>query len=148
MGEAREVMDRQTDASWSGDRAGVAACYADDAVLTAPDAGELTGKDAIVEWVFSLDEAFPDGGYESLAKYEDGDTAIDEGFLTGTNTGPLRLPTGQEIPPTGRSIRVRVCDVARVRGGLIRTHRFYFDNEEFARQLGLSEDQTGVGAPD
>jgi len=138
MGKAREVMDRVTAAGQAGDHEALAACYAENAVVVAPDAGELRGREAIVEWAFSLDEAFPDGGYESAAKYEDGDTAIDEGYLNGTHTGPLRLPTGDEVPATGRSIHVRVCDIARVEGGLIVAHHYYFDNDEFAQQLGLA----------
>lgn len=137
MGEAREVMDRVTAASQAGDREAVGACYAEDAVAITADVGEIRGRDAIVEWTFSLEEGFPDGGYESVAKYEDGNTAIDEGFLTGTHTGPLRVPNGDTIPPTGRSIRVRACDIARVEGGVITSHHFYFSNDEFAQQLGL-----------
>ncbi len=137
MGEAREVMDRVTAASRANDRVAVAACYAEDAVAVTPDMGEIRGRDAIVEWYFSLHDAFPDNGYESAAKYEDGNTAIDEGYLVGTHTGPLELPSGDVVPPTGRSIRVRSCDLARVEGGVITRHHFYFDNGEFARQLGL-----------
>jgi hypothetical protein len=32
---------------------------------------------------------------------------------------------------------VRSCDIARVEGGLITTHHFYFDQMEFLGQLGL-----------
>ena len=63
--------------------------------------------------------------------------AIDEGFLAGTNTGPPPLPSGESLPPTGKSIRVRSCDIAHVEGGLITTHHFYFDQMEFLGQLGL-----------
>ena len=63
--------------------------------------------------------------------------AIDEGIIVGTHTGPLNLPTGESLPPSGREVRVRSCDVARVENGEITSHHFYFDQMEFLGQLGL-----------
>jgi ketosteroid isomerase-like protein len=138
MGEARTVMDRATAAMEANDTDAAAACYAEDAVAVTPDSGEIRGRDAIIRWLLVWGEAFPDGGYESSGRYEDGNAAIDEGYLTGKHTGPLRTPTGETIPPTGREVRVRSCDIARVEGGVITSHHFYFDSEEFTRQLGLA----------
>ncbi|WP_426939533.1 ester cyclase [Pseudarthrobacter sp. S3] len=59
------------------------------------------------------------------------------GSVTGTNTGPLPLPSGESLPATGKSIRVRSCDVAHVEAGLIKQHAFYFDQMELMAQLGL-----------
>ncbi|WP_210505733.1 ester cyclase [Naasia sp. SYSU D00057] len=137
MGIAREVADRATAALEANDLEAVRACYAEDAVAVTPDSGELRGRDAVVRWLSVWGEAFPDGGYESSAQYEDGNVAIDEGYLTGVHTGPLRTPSGDSIPPTGRSVRVRSCDIAVVEGGVITRHHFYFDSEDFTRQLGL-----------
>ena len=68
------------------------------------------------------------------------DTAIDEGYFTGTNSGgPIETSDGQSIPATGKQIRVRECDVATVKDGVITNHRFYFDQMEFLSQLGLAE---------
>jgi ketosteroid isomerase-like protein len=47
------------------------------------------------------------------------------------------MPSGESIPPTGKQIRVRDCDVATVEGGLVTSHNFYFDQMEFRGQLGL-----------
>jgi hypothetical protein len=63
--------------------------------------------------------------------------AIDEGYIIGSNTGPLPGPSGGSIPATGRQVRVRSCDVVTVKGGLITQHRFYYDQMEFLDQLGL-----------
>ncbi|TQJ58089.1 SnoaL-like polyketide cyclase [Arthrobacter sp. SLBN-83] len=59
------------------------------------------------------------------------------GFVAGTNTGQLGLPTGGILPPTGKQVRVRSCDVARVEAGVITTHHAYFDQMELLGQLGL-----------
>lgn len=140
MGEAREVMDRLTAAATAGDAAAVAACYAVDAVAVTPDAGEVVGREAISSYMLGLAEAFPDMAYEYAQKHEVGNVAIDEGYVTGTNTGPLAVRPGESLPPTGKQIRMRSCDFAEVEGGLITSHRLYFDQMDFLGQLGLLPD--------
>jgi predicted ester cyclase len=137
MGQARDVLDRLTSAAMARDRETQASCYAADAVAFTPEEGELVGPEAISNYLSQFGESFPDISYEYVQKYEAGNVAIDEGFVVGTNTGPLPLPSGESLPPTGKSIRVRSCDIANVEGGLITTHHFYFDQMEFLGQLGL-----------
>ncbi|QDG66028.1 nuclear transport factor 2 family protein [Pseudarthrobacter sp. NIBRBAC000502772] len=137
MGQAREVMDRLTTAMTAKDKETLANCYSADAVAFTPDEGELTGRDAITKYFFKFWEAIPDVRYEYTDKHEAGEVAIDEGFVAGTNTGPLSLPTGESLPASGKELRVRSCDVARVEGGEITSHHFYFDQLEFLGQLGL-----------
>jgi ketosteroid isomerase-like protein len=138
MGEAREVMDRVTAAMEHNDLEAARALYASDAVAETPDEGTLRGADAIAGWLVKFAEAFPDAKYEQTNGFEIGDTAVDEGYFTGTNTGPLPMPDGQSVPATGKAIRVRACDLATVKDGAITSHRFYFDQVDFLGQLGLA----------
>ncbi len=138
MGEARAIMDRATEAAFSGNVEGLRECYADDATAITPDAGELRGRDEIVRWISQFTEALPDARWESVFKHEAGDTAIDEGYVVGTNTGPLEMTTGETLPPTGQQVRVRGVDAATVHDGRITNHRFYYDQMEFLAQLGLA----------
>lgn len=137
MGQAREVMDRLTTAMDEKDRETLARCYAANAVAYTPDEGELTGRDAITEYLFHFWEAMPDVRYEHSESHEAGNVAIDEGFVVGTNTGPIRLHSGETLPATGKQVRVRSCDIAKVEAGEITSHHFYFDEMEFLGQLGL-----------
>ena len=137
MGEAREAMDRVTAATNSRDATAVGNCYAEDAVVVTPDQGEIRGRESIVAYMLQLHDAFPDASYEYAGKFEDGSTAIDVGYLTGTHTGPLQLESGDMLEPTGRRLRVRSCDIAEVANGVITRHRIYFSPAEFAEQLGL-----------
>jgi steroid delta-isomerase-like uncharacterized protein len=141
MGEARDVMDRMTEAVFSRDVERLKELYAEDAVAETPDQGTVTGREAAVAWSMEFLEAFPDAKYESGQEHEAGDTAIDEGFMVATNTGPLKMPDGSEIPPTGKSVRLRACDFATVQNGQIISHRFYFDQMDFLTQLGLAPEQ-------
>jgi steroid delta-isomerase-like uncharacterized protein len=138
MGEARELMDRLTEAATGGDVDALAEIYADDARLVTPDQGELEGRAAVVAYMSQFVQAFPDGKFEPLNKLEVGNTAIDEGWFVGTHTGPLETPDGETIPATGKAVRVRSCDLATVENGRITSHRFYFDQLEFLGQLGLA----------
>ncbi|MET9758761.1 nuclear transport factor 2 family protein [Streptomyces sp. NPDC006372] len=138
MGEAREVMDRLTDALTShADLKTIGELYAEDAVAFTPDEGELHGRDDIVEYWRGMTEAVPEATFQSLHSYEVGDTAIDEGIFSGRNTGPLELPNGETLPPTQKEIRIRGVDIATVKDGRIVDYRLYFDEMDFLGQLGL-----------
>ena len=138
MGEAREVMDRVTDAILKGDLEALKGLYAQDAVVETPDRGTLTGREEIAAYLGEYGTAFPDAAWEERNKYEAGDTAIDEGYFVGTNTGSLTGANGETIPATGRRVRARECDVATVENGVVTSHRFYFDVQDWATQLGLA----------
>lgn len=137
MGQAREVMDRLTTAMSAKDKETLAKCYAVDAVAFTPDQGEIKGREGITQYLYEFWDAMPDVRYEYADKHEAGDVAIDEGYVIGTNTGPLVLATGESLQPSGKQVRVRSCDVAKVENGEITSHHFYFDQIEFLGQLGL-----------
>ncbi|MFB8773768.1 ester cyclase [Streptomyces broussonetiae] len=137
MGDAREVMDRLTEAvTTNRDPDVLAELFAEDAVAVTPD-GEFRGRDSILGWWGQLTEAMPDASYEPEHAYESGDTAIDEGFYRGRNSGPLQLPTGETLPATGREVRIHGVDMATVADGRIVSYRVYYDQMDFLGQLGL-----------
>ena len=143
MGEARDAADRLTDVVFGGgDDKAVAACYTEDAVAVTPDQGEITGRDSIAAYLRQFIKAVPDAHYDYIAKHESGNVAIDEGYFAGTNTGDLELPDGEHVPATGKNVRIRDCEVMIVQDGLIREHRFYFDQMELLGQLGLLPEET------
>ena len=138
MGEAREVEDRITDAILKGDSEALKALYAQDAVAETPDQGTISGRDQIAAYLAEIGTAFPDAAWEVQYKHETGDTAIDEGYFVGTNTGSMTGPNGETIPATGRRVRLRECDVATVENGVVTSHRIYFDVQDWLTQLGLA----------
>lgn len=137
MGQAREVMDRMTTAMQAQDKETLASCYAADAVGYTPDQGELRGREAIITYLSQFWEVLPDFRFELSQGHEAGNVAIDEGFGVGTNTGPIRLPSGEILQPTGKPVRLRSCDILTVEAGEATSHHFYFDQMEFLGQLGL-----------
>lgn len=53
-----------------------------------------------------------------------------------TQTGPLRPPMG-EIPPTGKTVTVPICEVWRIHDGKLRSLINYADGVTIIAQLGL-----------
>ena len=139
MGQARELMDRATQAVLAGELDKLREIYAADVVVSTPDAGVLNGVDAFIEWNRTFVAAFTDVRYRSDRALETEDCAIDQGDFIGTNTGPIELPDGQSAPPTGRQVTMRSADIATVAGGKIVRHDFYFDQLDLLTQLGLTE---------
>lgn len=139
MGQARAVLDKLTDTAVERhDIDAAAALYADDAVLMTPDAGAVRGRENIAEYWHHFIDAFPDAHYETVAKLESDGRAVDEGYFIGTNTEAMTTPTGERIEATGKHVRLRSCDIASVKDGMVTEHHVYFDESEFMRQMGLS----------
>ncbi|WP_338896682.1 nuclear transport factor 2 family protein [Streptomyces sp. TG1A-60] len=138
MGQARETMDQFTEAlTTHQDVKTIANLFAEDAVAYTPDGGEIHGRENIAEYWRQMTNAVPEATFESLAAFEVGDTAVDEGIFSGRNTGPLAFPDGTSIPATQKDIRLRGVDFATVQDGQITSYRLYFDQLEFLGQLGL-----------
>jgi ketosteroid isomerase-like protein len=143
MGQAREVLDGITAAALSGDRAAIQRLYAADAVVETPDVPRIEGPAAIADYHLALSHAFPDGTFVARSSFELGDVAIDEGWFEGTHTEVFSTPDG-DIPPTGKRVRARACDILEARDGRCVSHRFYYDQLEFMVQLGLTEPAAAV----
>lgn len=84
--------------------------------------------------------AFPDAKCEVTNLIAQGDCVIAEFTGRGTQTGPLKGPTG-ELAATGRRAEVLCVEVFRFRGGKIAECKLYFDSATLLSQLGL-----GMGA--
>jgi ketosteroid isomerase-like protein len=139
MGQARELMDRVTQAVLAGDLDTLRDIYSPDVVVTTPDAGTLHGVDAFIEWNRSFIDAFSERDYRSERALETDECAIDQGEFIGTHTQAMQLPDGQSVPPTGKQAAVRSVDIATVADGKIVRHDFYFDQLDMLTQLGLIE---------
>jgi steroid delta-isomerase-like uncharacterized protein len=105
----------------------------------------LEGADAQIDAARGWKEAFPDGRGTVNAVYADGNTVTLELTWSGTNTGAMRTPDGQEMPATGRRASVNACEVLVVADGRITATRHYFDLMTLLQQLGVME-QAGAGA--
>lgn len=136
MGANLQLVDKATAAYNAGDIEEFCSYYADDAVYTSPD-GVYTGRQAILDAWLGTQEAFPDGHVEVTLQVDDGSCVVSEWTFTGTNTGPITMPDGTQIPATGQRVQVPGIDITEIRDGQITSHRMYFDNVAAFTQLGL-----------
>jgi steroid delta-isomerase-like uncharacterized protein len=79
--------------------------------------------------------ALPDSNATFDRVSVNGDSVTLELTWRGTQTGPLEMPGGA-LPPSGRSIEMRACQVVEVAGGQVQAVRHYFDMATLLQQLG------------
>jgi steroid delta-isomerase-like uncharacterized protein len=133
-----DVARKLTDAWNSHDAARVAACYTHDATVLDPVYPEpLEGAETIEKEAADFVTAFPDITFRPTKVITDGETVALEVTVTGTNTGPLHLPTGL-IPATRRRVEFSAAGFSVIDAmGRIREERRYFDVAGMLTQLGL-----------
>jgi len=66
-----------------------------------------------------------------------GDWTCSIARFTGTMTGPMVLPDGTRIEPTGKSFDVDFCTVARWHEGQIVEENLFYDLVGMMKQLGI-----------
>jgi predicted ester cyclase len=108
----------------------------EDSVQLMPD-GTFEGRSVIKDRLATELAAFSDIAHRYVSYVEEGDAFADEWVFVGTHTGPLVLPDGTELPPTGKRVEVKGMELARIRDGKIAVDNLYYDNLAVAAQLGL-----------
>jgi len=135
MSEPRELAERHVSAfnerAWSRAHE----LYAPDLVMIEPS-GTTQGIEPYLQTAQGFVTAMPDSRMEVTAIIESGNRVVVEGTYSGTFTGTLGTPQG-EVPPTGRKLKLPLCDVIEVAAGRITQIRAYYDQITFAAQLGL-----------
>ena len=86
-------------------------------------------------------DGFPDGTVTVERVIASGDYVVVEFTGRGTHTGTLVTSMG-EIPATGRSLTLQLCDVMEFKDGKVRDQKTYFDTGSMMAQLGLAAEQT------
>lgn len=146
MSGNRKLLDRYVERYNTGDLDAVMDLYADDAVQGMPD-GIFEGRSAIHERLARELKAIPDVTHTVVSFIDQGDAFADEWTFVGTQTGPLTLPDGTVLPPTGKRVEVRGMEVVRVGpDGKIVLNTLYYDNLAVAAQLGLVPEGANAGS--
>ena len=131
--ELQDFARRYADA-WSSQKPeSVTLFFSEDGSLKVNDDPPAVGRKAIEEVAHGFMTAFPDMRVTFDALSADGDRTVFHWTLIGTNTGP---------GGTGRAVRISGRESWRFGADkLIAESLGSFDAEDYARQLGLEEDQ-------
>ena len=136
MSRLRDLAEQGIQLYNAGDVEGLVNLYTEDATLVTPF-GTAQGGAAIHEAASRDKAAFPDRAVTRDVIVEHGDTLADEWTFVGTHTGPLVMPDGTELPPTGKRVEFKGMELAQLRDGKIVVHHMYWDNMALAGQLGI-----------
>ena len=136
MASPREVAESYYAALERNDIDAALAFFGDDGELVSPS-GPMRGPDQIGRFLTGFGTAFPDARFNLGVTVEVGNTVAEEGTYSGTHTGPLMTPDGQEIPPTGKTVHAPFAAFSEVVDGKIVSQRVYWDQLGFMAQLGL-----------
>ena len=139
MERYRSLLDRYVERYNAGDLDGVMDLYAEDSSQRMPD-GTFEGRRTIRDRLAQELKAFSDLAHRVVSYVEEGDAFADEWVFVGTHTGPLVLPDGTEVPPTGKRVEVQGMELVAMRDGKIVANNLYYDNLAVAAQLGLFPD--------
>jgi steroid delta-isomerase-like uncharacterized protein len=134
MTDPKSVIERHIQAFGAKDAE--AEPWAADGEIVGPG-GQFRGRDQVLAFLGAYWEAFPDARLDVTRSLSEGQFVAAEGMIIGTHTGVLRTPNG-DVPPTGRSVKIRWGAVYEVRGEEIASEHLYFDQNEFMTQLGLA----------
>lgn len=134
MGIAREIYALFNDHEFDQALAHVA----DDAECELyADGLSFRGKEGFREMMAHHKAPWPDGKVEVVSQLASDDGVTNECVYRATHTAPMPMPDGTEVPPTGKGIEVRFCEVWRFAGGKVESLHNYADNVTVMAQLGL-----------
>jgi predicted ester cyclase len=135
MPELKNLGERLWQAFNAHDVNQVASLYTTNCTLVEPG-GSFRGREQAKMYFQGYVSAFPDGRITVVSSVESGDSLAMELQYNGTHTGVLRSTAG-EAPPTGKRLSLPFSVFLKARGGLITSHRGYYDMADFMAQLGL-----------
>ena len=125
------------------ERAGALA--ADDVeFLDVPTGRTAQGPEGFMDGMRMWIRACPDARVEVVELFAGEEGSVAAEFVgRGTHDGPMFSPGG-DIPPTGRSLEMRYCEVMRMRDGKIASAHLYYDVATLLGQLGLMPQPEGA----
>ena len=119
----------------------MAEATAPDGTITIIGSGDtFTGPEGARKFGTMWADGFPDGMVTVDRVIASGDHVVVEYTGRGTHTGTLATSMG-DIPATGRSMTLQMCDVLQFKDGKVLSQRTYFDTGSMMAQLGLGAGQ-------
>jgi predicted ester cyclase len=136
-----ELFQTADDAWNAQDLETFSARHAKDVDVYLPGQPDQHGIDEHTEFALRSFKAFPDQRVENRPYkvfFASGDWVLSIARYHGTMTGPLILPDGTEIPPTGKSFDVDFATVGHWKDGQMIEEYLFYDVATFMQQIGLS----------
>jgi ketosteroid isomerase-like protein len=152
VGAAAEVWSQVEALFDKGNMADWAELMTDDVVAIDPN-GRHEGREEYRAYVGAWDNVLTDSKMETSLLLEDGDVFVVEWTVRRSVSGPIPLPDGTELAPTGRTVDYGGVTVATLRDGKIASMRDYYDTPAPSESFGVwrrwsnSGDMSSGGGP-
>ena len=136
MRKTRDVVAASLEAFNDHDERRIRALYADDVILEAPGELRCDGAEAATRYLLSWLRAFPDARIRVETEVANGDWVAQRLLFEGTHEETWIGPE-DEVPATGRRVRIAAVQLVRVSGGRIAEAYLSFDQAQVLAELGL-----------
>jgi steroid delta-isomerase-like uncharacterized protein len=130
--EVAAFMARRQQRYDARDAAGLAADYAEDAVIHSPMAGSHTGRKAARQAIEAMFNAFPDWKITPEMVLIDGDRVVNIVTIEGTHQGMF-----MGLPPSGKHFRSTAALLYELRDRKIAAERRIYDFTGLLVQVGV-----------
>lgn len=130
------VVEAMHEAFRHGDLEGIAKHWHDDVDYRAPGIA-LTGKPARIVAEQMWLRAFSENDVSTHARLVDGDEITDFCTMSGVHTGPLLLPDGTAIPPSGTRISGTYAARYRIVAGKVVEQEVIYDRLALLQSIGV-----------
>jgi ketosteroid isomerase-like protein len=137
MGSTLDVVHAQQQAIQARNWGALEGLYRSEARYTDPEVS-LEGSKNIAARAEALEAPFVDARLEITGAIEAGPHVVVEWRYRAMNQERLTLPSGTELPATGRPVDLRGVSVFEFEGDRISSERSYWDSLDLYRQLGLA----------
>lgn len=137
MSERVRVVERLFEALNDHDPGRANGEYAADYVSSNPGRSEPLTLDEGTAYIQGFLDAFPDLSFELNHKIAQDDFVVINWIASGTQTGPLRTPTGDMLPATGKKAVVPGSSTYQFTNGKISRAWVHWDMATLLAQLGL-----------
>ncbi|MDQ6692045.1 MAG: ester cyclase [Candidatus Dormibacteraeota bacterium] len=138
MAEAKEMARRDIELFNQGKLEEVVNGWAENVEFESPLSGPLKGRESVKAYWKQTRESFPDMKVQVRTMVGEGTRVAVEYTVTGTNTGSLKMPTGETIPATNKKVTLPGLDISEAGSDAkLKSLHQYFDAMGIMRQLGL-----------
>ena len=144
MADHRKLAQEASESLGQKDFGRFAALHDESGEFKGPDGKTVDHKQHVAS-TRGLFDALSDAKITVLTVVSEGDTYAIEQVVEGTHTGTLRMPGGQEIPPTGKRVRIDsiVFGETNSEGKIKRSH-VKADRMQLMEQIGMMPQPAGA----
>ena len=138
MGLAKERFEAWWQAIEAGDEGQVRAVCTGEVEYCLPDMPPVEGIESVTEILMGFHGALPDMRHEILDSIETAQRVAVKYRVVGSHLGPLNMPDGQSLPPSGQVLVWDAVAFVSLEGGRIASYVVHTDQAPLVQALRVA----------